>query len=420
MKKIVLFWWCAWCFVPLLTAQKTAQTTKSYAFKNGNWFNGTHFVPGTWYSHAGILTQKAPAVTDSVIDLQNRFVIPPGGDACSASLVSGAALDMMLQNYWQEGVYYVQMPGNRRIDREEATPRLASPDSPEVTFGNGGITCTLGHPFLEYEGPANNLKNPLVWESKMDELKTQRKMMGDGYWFIDSKEALNSQWDKIKAQNPGFIHIYLLDAEKSGGKPGKGLTPEVAKAVVKKAHKSDLRVLAHVETVEDLRLGLKIGVDAFANIPGNTWNGKDDKKMYELTDDDWKKLAKKQTPTALLLSLGQIPGADMTAIQAFHASILRRAFDSGVRVCIGSGDLQRTTRRELNYWFSLGDQHTANILRSICEYTPQSIFPGRKIGKLAEGYEASFVVLRENPIGNLLRIRMVTFKAKKGVLYAAD
>lgn len=289
-----------------------------------------------------------------------------------------------------------------------------------MLFGNGGITCTLGYPFLEYEGPANNVRNPLLWESKMEELKAQRKMMGDGYWFIDSKDALNSQWDKIKAQKPDFIHIYLLDAEKSGSKPGKGLTPDIAKAVVKKAHKSDLRVVAHVETAEDLRLALKIGVDAFANIPGNTWNGKDDKSRYELTDEDWKKLAKKQIPVTLLLSLGQLPGAEGQPVQLFHGSILRRAFGSGAKVCIGSSDMQRTTRRELNYWFSFGDQHASDILRSICEYTPQSIFPNRKIGKLAEGYEASFVVLRENPLGNLLRIRMVTFKAKQGVLFDAD
>jgi hypothetical protein len=404
--------------MPLL-AQKPAKTAKIYEFNNGNWFNGREFVPGVWYSVNGLLTQKKPASIDSVINLRNRFVLPPSGDGFCASVAGGAAMDMTLQSYWQENVFYLQIPGNKRAEREEATPRLNQFDSPDAVFGNGGITCTLGKPFLEYEGPANNVRNPQMWAAKYDDLKNQRKMLGDGYWFVDNKKALADSWDKIKAQNPDFLHIYLLDAEKSGGKPGKGLTPDMAKAIVKKAHKSNLRVLAHVETADDLRLGLKIGVDGFANLPGNTWDGIADKKIYELTDDDLKKLAKKKTPVVFLLALGQT-GSISSQIQAFHSSSLRRAFGSGVRVCIGSNDLQRTTRRELNYWFSMGDQNNADMLQSICEFTPQAIFPHRKIGKFEEGYEASFVVVRENPLSNLLSMRMVVFKAKKGILFDAE
>jgi len=419
MKKFFLLTVLPLFLAAPLVAQKLTVATKTLEFNNGNWFNGQDFVPGVWYSVNGLLTQKLPAKIDSVIDLRNRFVIPPSGDGFSSSVAGGAAIDITLQNYWQEGVFYLQILGNKRADRAEATPRLNQIDSPDAIFGNGGITCTLGKPFLEYEGPANNVRNPQLWPSKFEEFKTQRKMLEDGYWFIDSKDALDANWDKIKAQNPGLLHIYLLDAENSGGKPGKGLSPEIAKAVVKKAHKADLRVFAHVETAEDLRLGMKIGVNGFANLPGNTWDGVSDKKMVELTDDDLKKLAKKKTPVVFLLALGQTSGGE-TPVQAFHSSSLRRAFGAGVKVCIGSNDLQRTTRRELNYWFSMGDQSVANILQAICENTPQAIFPNRKIGKFAEGYEASFIVLRENPLSNLLKIRMVVFKAKKGILFDAE
>ncbi len=69
-------------------------------------------------------------------------------------------------------------------------------------------------------------------------------MLGNGYWFIDSKEALDKNWVRIKEQKPDVLSIYLLDSQNSGGKESKGLSPDVAKAVVKKAHKSGLRVFA--------------------------------------------------------------------------------------------------------------------------------------------------------------------------------
>ncbi|MBK6994391.1 MAG: hypothetical protein IPH31_05510 [Lewinellaceae bacterium] len=196
-------------------------------------------------------------------------------------------------------------------------PLLNKAGAPDAVFSNGVITCTLGHPFLEYEGPANKIKNPSLWGEKYAELKTSQKMLGNGYWFIDNKVALEANWDKIKMQNPGVISIYLMDMQNNGGKEGKGLSAEVAKLVVKKAHKSGLRVFANVETADDLRLGLKLGVDGFANLPGHNWDGLGDTKKFELTAADIKTLVKKKTPLVLLLSHGQA-AANRAAVQEFH------------------------------------------------------------------------------------------------------
>lgn len=410
MKKIL------YLFILVVFSQSVfAQpTTKTYEYRNASWYNGQGFTSGTWYVINGLLSKKAPAKIDSVIDLQERWVIPPMADVYSASVADNPAAASTLKLYMDEGVYYLQVLSNTQEGRTAVLPLVNTPKTPDVLFANGGITCTLGYPFLKYEGPAQGIRNPQLWSQKFDMIKTGNKMLGNGYWFIDNKAALEANWTKIKAQKPDVLSIYLLDAKKNGGKEGKGLTEDIAKLVVKKAHKSDLRVFAHVETAEDVQLALKLGVDGLANLPGHNWDGAGESKKYELSDDDLKKLAKKKTPVATLFSHAQ--GNTNPAVQAFHLKTIKRLFEQNVNLVLGSDDPQRTGRVELNYWFNLGGLGYDKLLKVMCENTPRAIFPKRKIGKIEDGYEASFIVLSGNPLDNILKIRAIAFKIKNGKL----
>lgn len=411
MKRILPIFLLLTLFCTYLQAQNMG---KNYEFKNGQWYNGKGFSEQTWYTTGGLLSKKAPSKVDSVIDLTGTWIVPPFGDAFCSSVADNPSAANTLNQYMGEGVFYLQILSNSQEGRLNTIGLMNKPTSPDAAFANGGITCTLGYPFLQYEGPANKMRNPAQWSEKYAELKTSKKMLGDGYWFIDNKDALAANWDKIKLQEPDVISIYLFDAEKNGGKEGKGLTPEVAKMVIKKAHKSKLRVFAHIETVEDLRLGLKLKVDGFANLPGHNWDGISDVKNYELSDVDIALLAKKKTPIALLLSHGQAGGN--AAVQAFHKKSLKRLAEGNVNIVMGSDDIQRTLRAELNYWFGLGDLNHPFALKAMCENTPKAIFPKRKIGEFSNGYEASFLVLSDNPMGNVLKTRVQNFKVKNGVL----
>jgi len=48
--------------------------------------------------------------------------------------------------------------------------------------------------------------------------------------------------------------------------------------------------------------------------------------------------------------------------------------------------------------------------------TPQSIFPKRKIGEVKEEYEASFLVLNENPYNNIEAIKSIDIKVRQGLI----
>lgn len=88
--------------------------------------------------------------------------------------------------------------------------------------------------------------------------------------------------------------------------------------------------------------------------------------------------------------------------------------ENGVNLVIASDDSQRTLRSEINYLNGLAKQNGAALLKVLCENTAGSIFPNRKIGKIQEGYEASFLVLNDDPFANILKIRSSLFKVKNG------
>ncbi len=413
MKKTLLPL-LAFVFISQLALAQTA--TKNYEFRNGNWFNGTAFTTGTWYSNRGLLTRKAPVKIDSIIDLSDRWIVPPFGDAFSSGIADNPSAANTLKTYFDEGVFYLQILNNTQEGRTAAQSLVGKTNTPDAVFANGGFTCTLGYPFAIYEGPANGIRGPQRIAERYDFIKQQRKMLGNAYWFVDNKEMLSKNWEKVMAQKPGVISIYLLDTEKNGGKESGSLTADAAQAIVKKAHKSALRVVAHILTPKDLRLALKIGVDGIASLPGNSWDGVGTPERFELTDDDLKKMAKKKTPIAPLFFHAQ-GATNQSVVQQWQAKTLQRLFDNGVNVVMGSDDLQRTLRSELNYWSTLPSLSPAAALKSLCENTPQAIFPNRKIGKIAEGYEASFLVLSDNPLANnLLRLRMTNLKVKNGEL----
>ncbi len=409
MKKYILLCVCA-LNVALIMAQSTH---KNYAYTNGQWYDGVGFTNATWYVSNGLLSKKAPAQIDSTIDLDGRWVIPPSGDAHCLSMSENPSPEIQAKSYITDGTFYLQVLGNTQEGRSQLDKFSGKATAPDMQFSNGAITCTLGYPFVQYEAPAMGIKNPQQWAAKYDDIKVSTKMLGNGYWFIDNKDALSANWKKIQAQKPQTIFIYLLDVANNGGKEGKGLSADMAKAIVKKAHKSDFRVIAHVETGADLALAIKLGVDGLANTPGYNWDGTGEVSKYELSDDDIKKLVKKKTPIALLFSHAQIFG-DKPLIKDFHRRTLKRFLAANVNIVLGSGDTQRTTRTEFNYLFNLGVATNDQLLKIIYVQTPMSIFPNRKIAKFADGYEANFLVISANPLDNVQKSRLIAFAVKNG------
>lgn len=414
----------------------TAQTSKIYEFVNGNWFDGKKFRRQTFYSATGTLTKKRPERIDETVDLKGGYVVPPLADAHTHNLDGKFNLEKVTKAYLAEGTFYVQVLTNYATGAEQARPFFNKPGTLDVSYANGGLTSTLGHPFLAYEPRALGFYNYVDWEANMEKIKTGRTGENNVYWFFDSAADVDLKWEKFLAQKPDVVKIFLLDAKnhetlRRNGKAGdKGLSPEVAAYLVRKAHAADLRVYAHVETADDFRLGLQIGVDGFAHLPFYGWKGEiESQPKDDLTPADVRRAARRKVVVIPTANIGRVEtnknaaGSAQTIVAERRRRVVerqKRLYNSmhraGVRIALGSDYFGRTLSEELWYLSDNRIFDNRTLLKIAVETTPQTIFPNRKIGKLKEGYEASFLVLEKNPLVDFAAFKNIALRFKQGVV----
>ena len=428
---------CAAYLAPVSRAQdggRAADSARSYEFVGGRWFDGRTFRREKFYAVGGRLTKKRPGRVDETIDLASNYVISPFADAHTHNLDGTFNLDKMTRAYLDEGTFYVQVLTNYASGAKQARPFLNRPSSLDVLYANGGLTSTLGHPFLAYEPRALGFYNPADWGANMEAIKLGRKGEDNVYWFLDSAADVDAKWRKFLAQKPDVVKIFLLDAKnherlsRSGKAGDKGLSPEVAGLVVRRAHEAGLRVYAHIETADDFRLGLKIGVDGFAHVPYYGWSGKiEDRPRDDLTPADIRLAARKKVvviPTTQIARLGATDygpeGKGTFDAERFGRAVERQKRllnlmrRGGVIIALGSDYFGRTLGVELWHLHDNRIFDNETLLRIAAEDTPRAIFPGRRIGRLREGYEASFLVLAGDPVADFTNVKRINLRFKQG------
>ena len=99
-----------------------------------------------------------------------------------------------------------------------------------------------------------------------------------------------------------------------------------------------------------------------------------------------------------------------------HRTNLATLKNARVTIALGSDAYEKNSLIEVSYLRDTGVFSELELLKMLCETTPQSIFPGRKIGKLEEGYEASFVVLSKNPLTATNAYSKIIHWVKEGVV----
>jgi imidazolonepropionase-like amidohydrolase len=399
-------------------------------FINGQWYDGKSFRLETIHSIGGLLTRQrlnTLNVPTEIVDLAGGYVIPPLADAHCHHFDGPFNVEQIIAMYLKDGIFYAQSNGNSARDRRD--PRVAArvnqPRSVDVTYADASLTSTLGHPFSVYEALANGIYDKSIPYAEIQErIKNTRKGEGDTYIFADTPEMLDKIWPQYEKRRPDFIKILLLHSENYATEfpkqvPGAhGLNPALAPEIVKRAHQIGLRVFAHVDTAHDFHVCVMAGVDGFAHMPGYAIGKEEDPKNYEITEADARLAGRRKTivqPTSWL-AVGYADGnADyLQKAQTIQKRNLKLLKKHGVRFAIGSDSYGTDSWPEVEYQEKLGVFTRAELLNLWCEQTAQTIFPGRKIGRLTDGYEASFLVLEHSPLDNLQHLKEITMRVKQG------
>jgi imidazolonepropionase-like amidohydrolase len=362
---------------------------------------------------------------DSVIDLRGGYVVPAFAEAHNHNAV--ASDTGVAGRYLRAGIFYVKNPNSLVRDRVAAKGTFGTPRSIDVTFANGGLTGPGGHPI---ELVSRNVARG-VWKADAGE--------GNFYHTIASRPDLEAKWPAIIAAEPDFIKTYLLFSDEYAARLAdsttigwRGLDPALLPAIVDKAHAAGRRVSTHVETAVDFRAAVAAGVDEINHLPGfrpegNALAGYEKLARYQLTEADARAARSRGITVVttvsdvleLLDAAIRANGADAALARRARGMIvenLRLLRDAGVTVAIGSDRYRTTSVPEALGLRGTGVYDDTTLLRMWSVITPRAIFPARKLGRLDDGYEASFVVLAGNPLADFGNVGRITMRMKDGVL----
>jgi len=237
------------------------------------------------------------------------------------------------------------------------------------------------------------------------------------YWVTTEAEARKAV-DEQAARKVDLIKIWVDDRDGMY----KKLTPALYGAIIDEAHKRNLRVTAHIFTLEDAKGLLRAGIDGFAH-------GIRDKDI-----DDEVVAMFKQRPNVFVVPnlpdrgvkddlswLGDsVPAGELAKLQAaatdrpavqqtfgIQARNLARLNKSGVRLALGTdGNVAYAHHIEMADMVAAG-MTPAQVIVAATK-TAAEVLKLSEVGTVAAGKSADFLVLDANPLDNITNTRRIS------------
>ncbi|HVQ36814.1 MAG TPA: amidohydrolase family protein [Pyrinomonadaceae bacterium] len=385
------------------TVSGTSAHASTILLTNGLWFDGHSFKPQTFYSVNGILRQSHSGKIDSSVDLQHRYIIPPFANAHTHEFVLGN-YRQQIESYLGQGVFYAQNPNSLQKLTDPVRLHLNQPESVDVTFSNGGLTATGGHPIQIFD---------FIAEKGMVPGWTKEAMKNQAYFVVDTEADLDAQWELIKSSKPDFIKTYLEYSEEYETRKAdpkyfgqRGLSPALLIKIVQRAHRDNLRVAVHVNTAMDFHNALVAKVDEIAHLP-----------LAKISEADARLAAREKICVVTTTISHRKSPAGMDDIHRYNLELLRR---QGVRLALGTDNNDHSILDEADNLYRLKVFDNLTLLKIWTEDTPAEIFPARKIGHLKDGYEASLLALDGNPLEEFGNLNRISFRLKQGHAVGTD
>jgi hypothetical protein len=324
----------------------------------------------------------------------------------------------VVEKYFRDGVFYVQNPANVLRARSGLVGFINVPTGIDATFANAALTGPGGHPMGLF---LRNLGRGAM-------VATDSNSTSGFLWTIGDRADLDRKWPQILASHPDFIKTMLLYSEEYERRKSdsaffnwRGLNPALLPEIVRRAHAAGLRVMTHIETAADFHNALIAGVDQIGHTPGFRGNEKTqlpDFAPFLMTDADAELAA--QRGVFVITTLSGPDGLPDTALLARFIKLdslnLAMMKKHHVKIIVGSDSYRTTSVPEAMWLSKLGVLTNAELLRAWTDETARAIFPQRRIGKIAPGYEASLLVLAGDPIVDFSNVKRIVLRMKQGQL----
>jgi imidazolonepropionase-like amidohydrolase len=233
-------------------------------------------------------------------------------------------------------------------------------------------------------------------------------------------------WPKLLADHPDLVKVFLAYSEEYARRRDdprfgarRGLDPKLLPSIVRRAHAANLHVAAHVETAADFRAAVNAGVDEIAHIP--FYDDSLGRQRYLLTPADARAAAQHGIPVMTTIYWSAQTGPDdTTAARRRARDVVRQNLETlraaGVQLLVGSDQFRHSSVVEAEALAATHVFTPFELVRLWASATPHAIFPDRRIGRLADGYEASFLVLDGDPSRDFAATQRIALRMKQGTL----
>ena len=236
------------------------------------------------------------------------------------------------------------------------------------------------------------------------------------FWITSEAEA-RSAVQELAGQQIDLVKVWVDDRN---GRYEK-LSPALYGAVIDEAHRSDLRVTAHVFTLEDAKGLLRAGIDAFAH--GVRDRDVDDELVELWTERPNVVLVPNLPNPGVAVDLswlsGTVPADQLQQMQeaqrdrpaaqesfGIQARNLARLSQAGVRVGFGTdGSTLWAVHQEMEDMVRSG-MTPAQVIFAATGSSAE-LLRRTDIGTVAEGKSADFIVLDANPLDDITNTRRI-------------
>jgi imidazolonepropionase-like amidohydrolase len=256
---------------------------------------------------------------------------------------------------------------------------------------------------------------------------------GREYWQpiaygIDTEADGRKAVQELAAKKVSWVKIWVDD--RLGIVPK--LTPPLYRAIIDEAHKNNLRVVAHIYYLDDGKELLRSGIDGFAHLVRDKDIDDECVRLMKqhpnvfvmpnlpdigtaMQDPEWVKFVAEKVPASEIKkmqdALAKRTPADVKKANDFYAvqaRNLKKLFDAGVTIAFGTDS---STTVGWNDHEELADMVAAGLTPAqvimAATKTSAEILRLDKLGTVAAGKSADFIVLDANPLDNIANTRRI-------------